>query len=251
MQDSCLFSLRSKLHLFAMIPMPLPLAALRRLLAGALTLLLLAPAVALAEKADRQKPMNIESDTLRYDDIKQLSVFSGRVVITKGTIIMRGARIDIRQDPEGNQFGLLTAEPGKRAFYRQKREGVDEYIEGEADAIDYDGKADRVKFIKRAEMRRYRSDVQSDEITGSVITYDNVTDVFAVDGAALGTPTGGPFSSSSGTPAGDGRVRAILTPKSSVPAASTPTAPAAPATLRPTPALPAPALRPGTSEGKN
>ncbi|HWJ95869.1 MAG TPA: LptA/OstA family protein, partial [Telluria sp.] len=49
-----------------------------------------APA-ARAEKADRDKPMNVEADALRYDDIKQTSVFTGRVVITKGTIVIRGA----------------------------------------------------------------------------------------------------------------------------------------------------------------
>mgnify|MGYP000411437505 CR=1 FL=1 len=41
---------------------------------------------ALAEKADRNKPMNIEADALRYDDLKQVSVFTGRAVLTKGTL---------------------------------------------------------------------------------------------------------------------------------------------------------------------
>ena len=85
-----------------------------------------------AEKADRNKPMNIEADALRYDDLKQTSVFTGKVVVTKGTIVIRGARVDVRQDPEGYQYGVVTAEPGKLAFYRQKREGVDEFIEGES-----------------------------------------------------------------------------------------------------------------------
>ena len=94
--------------------------------------------------------MNIEADALRYDDLKQTSVFTGNVVLTKGTIVIRGARIDVRQDPEGYQYGVVTAEPGKLAFYRQKREGVDEFIEGEGEVIEYDGNADHVKFIKHA-----------------------------------------------------------------------------------------------------
>ena len=36
-----------------------------------------------AERADRNKPMNVEADTLRYDDVKQTSVFTGRVVEPK------------------------------------------------------------------------------------------------------------------------------------------------------------------------
>ena len=177
----------------------------------------LSGATAHAERADKGKPMNIEADALRYDDLKQVSVFTGRVVVTKGTIVIRGARVDVRQDAEGYQHGVVTAEPGKLAFFRQKREGVDEFIEGEGETIEYDGKADRVKFIKRAEMRRFRGATLADELTGSLIVYDNTTDVFTVDG--------GPAS-----PAAGGRVRAVLSPK---PGASAPAAPAAPAQLRP------------------
>ena len=164
-----------------------------------LALLAAVPPVA-AEKADRSKPMNVEADSLRHDDLKQTSVFTGKVVLTKGTIVIRGGRIDVRQDADGWQHGLVTAEAGKLAFYRQKREGLDEFIEGEAEQIEYDSKADRVKFIKRAEVRRYRGASLADEIVGSLITYDNTNDVFSVDG--------GPTS-----PAAGGRVRAVLAPR--------------------------------------
>jgi lipopolysaccharide export system protein LptA len=181
--------------------------------------LLLSAIPAGAEKADRTKPMNIEADALRYDDLKQTSVFTGKVVLTKGTILIRGARIEVRQDPEGYQYGVVTAEPGRLAFYRQKREGVDEFIEGEADLIEYDGKADRVKFIRHAELRRFRGTTLNDEMVGNLITYDNSNDMFTVDG--------GPAS-----PAVGGRVRAVLAPR---PNASAPraAAPVAPAQLRP------------------
>lgn len=182
-----------------------------------------------AERADREKPMNIEADALRYDDLRQTSVFTGNVVATKGTIVIRGAKMEVRQDPEGFQFGVVTAAPGKRAFYRQKREGVDEWIEGEGEVIDYDGKADRVKFIRQAEMRRYRGATLSDEMKGSLITFDNTTEVFTVDG--------GPASATPG-----GRVRAVLAPRdaASAPASSPrPATPPAtpPAQLRTSPAL--------------
>lgn len=184
----------------------------------------LAGGAALAEKADRDKPMNVEADALRYDDLNQTSVFTGRVVITKGTIVIRGARVDVRQDAEGYQHGTVTAEPGKLAFYRQKREGVDEFIEGEAETIEYDGKADRVKFIGHAELRRLRGATVSDEMQGSVITYDNSADTFAVDG--------GPAS-----PAPGGRVRAVLSPRAGASAAA-PAAAQPPAALRPSVTLP-------------
>lgn len=160
-----------------------------------------------AEKADRNKPMNVEADALRYEDLKQLSVFTGNVVLTKGTILIKGGRVEVRQDAQGYQFGLVTAEPGKRAFFRQKREGVDEFIEGEGELIDYDGRADSVKFITRAQLRRYRGAVLNDEFNAGVIVYNNTTDVFTLDGAP------GTGSASSTGQLGTGRVRAMLTPR--------------------------------------
>jgi lipopolysaccharide export system protein LptA len=179
---------------------------------------------AMAEKADRDKPLNAQADALKYDDLKQTSVFTGNVIITKGTIVMRGARIDVRQDPEGYQFATVASEPGKLAFFKQKREnGVDEYIEGEAITIEYDGRADKVKLINNSILKRLRGAVLNDEITGNVIVYDNTTDVYTVDGGGSKNADG----------SGGGRVRAIMSPKS-----STMSAPAAAqsntAPLRPT-----------------
>lgn len=162
-----------------------------------------------AEKADRNKPLNVEADNGRYDDAKQLGIFTGNVVVTKGTMSMRAGHIEVRQSPDGAQFGVATADEGKRAIFRQKREGLDEYIEGEGERIEYDGKADVVRFINRAVIRRFRGAVLADETAGSTIVYDNVAEVFSVvGGAAAATPTNP-----------SGRVRAVLTPREVAPAA--------------------------------
>jgi len=194
-------------------------------------LVLLAPA-AWAEKADRDKPMNIESDALRYDDARQVSVFTGRVVLTKGTILIRGGKLDVRQDANGNQFGVVTAEPGKLAFFRQKREGLDEFIEGEGETIEYDGRNDTVKFIDSAQLRRYRGATLNDEFNAGLIVYNNLTDVFTLDGA----PAAGKSGSTGRPGAPAGRVRAMLTPTPASAPAKAPAA-AASAALRETRAL--------------
>jgi lipopolysaccharide export system protein LptA len=205
----------------------------------ALALAALAPA-ALAEKADRGKPMNIESDSMRYDDLKQTSVFTGNVVVTKGTIIIRGARIDVRQDPEGYQYGVVTAAPGKLAYYKQKRDaGVDEWIEGESEVIEYDSRADNVKFIRRAVMRRLIGAKVNDESSGPLIVYDQSNDTFTVNGSTL------PPDAGVAAPPG-GRVKAILTPKAQP--AALPGSGAAAAASAPVarPAAPASTPAPGT-----
>jgi lipopolysaccharide export system protein LptA len=175
-----------------------------------------------AEKADKNKPLNAEADALRYDDLKQTSVFTGNVVITKGSIILRGATVNVRQDNEGFQYGTLTEAGGKRAFFRQKREGLNEWIEGEAETIYYDGKSDTVTFTKNAVLRRFKGTALNDETTGNQITYDNVTDVFNV--------VGGPANASATNPTG--RIRIMMTPQVAASAGETRN-PAPPAALRP------------------
>ena len=173
-----------------------------------------------AEKADRDKPMHAEADALRYDDARQTSVFTGNVVITKGTIVIRGDKVEVRQDAQGNQFGVVNGNPGT---FRQKREGLDEFIEGEASRIDYDSQADTVRFTGNAVLRRYKGTQLNDETRGNVIVYNNSTDVFTVDGGAR-------------SPANpSGRVRAMLTPVPKEP--------------QPQPTVPPAQLKPSTSTG--
>lgn len=208
----------------------IPSRLLRRLLPAALAVVAASPAW--AERADRNQPMRIEADALRYEDQKQHSTFTGNVVVTKGSIVLRGARLEVRQDSSGNQYGTMFAEPGKRAFFRQKREGLNEFIEGEGETIEYDGKADTVRFVRRAEMRRLEGARLMDEIKGSVIVYNNTTEVYTVDGAARATGT--PSAASSG------RVSAVLAPRGSRSAQQAPdaaaSAPSVP--LRPSSTLP-------------
>ena len=185
---------------------------------------------AVAETADRDKPMNAEADALRYDDLKQTSIFTGNVVITKGTTIIRGAQVDVSQDPEGYQQAVSIAAPGKLAFYRKKRDGVDEYIEGEGERIEYDSRTDLVKLIKRAVVRRYKGATLSDETTGALIVYDNNTDVFTVDSGAQNRSAANH----------GGRIRAMLSPRVAASAAGAAAAP---------PPSPATVLRPSTTLG--
>jgi lipopolysaccharide export system protein LptA len=164
-----------------------------------------------AERADRTKPINLESDSMRVDDVQKISVFEGNVVMTQGTLTIRADRITVRQDKEGHQYGSAS---GKLATFRQKRDGADEYIEGEAERIEYDGKVDKVEFFNRARLKRE----PADEVHGNYISYDSRTEYFTV--------TGGSTPAASGSPAA--RVRAVIQPRNSAEENEKTTAPASP-----------------------
>jgi lipopolysaccharide export system protein LptA len=140
--------------------------------------------VAHAERADRDKNLVFLADQARSDELNQTHVLAGNVTITKGTITVRGERVEVRDDAQGYQHVSILPLPGKRAFFRQKREGLDEYYEGEAQAIEYNGQTNQVKLVGNAELRRLRGAVVTDSSTGALISYDNNADVFSIDGRA-------------------------------------------------------------------
>ena len=192
-------------------------------MAVALALALTSPAAS-AEKADRRKPMTLESDQPCIVNLqKQISVCSGNVSITQGSLQLRAERLELRETPEGYQMAQAIGGAGKPASYRQKRDGSDEVIEGQAQRIDYDSKAGTLRFEGQAQVRRLQGGTQADEISGALIVWNSVSETFSVSGGA-------PSASNPG-----GRVRAIITPRLPAEAAE-PAAPAASA-LRPSATL--------------
>ena len=156
-----------------------------------------------AERADRLKPLNVQADTSGTIDLqKQILNFSGNVVIIKGTMVIRASRVEVRQLPSGYDIAVAFGAPGVPATFRQKRDGVDEFITGEAERLEYDGKADTIRFVNNAAVRRLRGATLADEITGNLVTYDSTNEVFNVTGGAPATAANP-----------GGRVRAVLAPR--------------------------------------
>jgi lipopolysaccharide export system protein LptA len=173
-----------------------------------------------AEKADRDKPMQIEADSMRHDEAKLLTQFTGKVLATKGTLILRAARMEVQQDSQGRQVAKLWAAPNERVFFRQKREGLNEFTEGEAEEVTYDNQADNVTLMRRAEVRILRGTEVANQLQGHTILFNNTTEVVTVDGQ--------PSQSA------ERRVRATLVPRAktadTTPPAMTPTLRTSPGT---------------------
>ena len=167
-----------------------------------------------ADKADRAQPLNFAADAARVDESRHLNILTGNVEITKGSMVVRANRVEVQQNADGTQTATAIGGPGGRAYFRQKRDGVDEAIEGEAERLVYDGRDDTVHFLGRAIMRRLKPEGQADEVAGQTIVYDNKTSVFQVVGTAASGSTGS-----------KGRVRGVITPR---PAAVTPAPASAP-----------------------
>jgi lipopolysaccharide export system protein LptA len=148
---------------------------------------------AIAEQADRDKPVHLEADRVLIDDARQFKSFEGRVQLIQGTLIIHADRIEVREDLEGYQHLTATGHPAR---FRQRYEGSEEYAEGYGERIEYDTRAETVDFYDRARVKRGQ-----DEVQGAHITYSTKTEVFKARG-----------DETSQKPGND-RVRAVLQPK--------------------------------------
>jgi lipopolysaccharide export system protein LptA len=162
------------------------------------------PGIGIAEKADRDKPTQVEANRMSADDARRMNIFEGNVVVTKGTITLRADRLVVRQDAEGFQFATAT---GKPARFRQRqdakpgeKEGI--WIDGEALRIELDEKTQKIELFENARVTR-----GCDEVAGNYIFVDQRSDFYEV---------------SAGKGAEKGRVKAVIQPKPAPEAAAKP-----------------------------
>lgn len=148
------------------------------------------------EKADREQPINIEADSARMDDKTSTAIFEGNVVLTQGTLLIRADILTVLQENDEFKQGIAL---GESAYFKQKREGYEDYIEGEAHRIEFDALTDQLTMKTNAKLWR-----EGDEVQGNFIHYDAATETFTVRGDeqvdGRSKPSGG-------------RVKAIIQPK--------------------------------------
>ena len=171
-----------------------------------------------AERADRDKPLSLEADQVLIDDMLQTSTFTGNVRLTQGTMLILGDRIEVVKHKDG--FKQAKAY-GNTASFRQKREGLEEYVEGYGERIEYDTRTGTVDFYVQARVTR-----ELDEVRGDHITYSMKTETFQVSSSA-----GSMYTK-------PGRVRAVLQPKPKTDASDPSTQDALPITPGKIPASP-------------
>lgn len=153
------------------------------------------PSISFAERADREKPIQMEADRVVVDDQNQTSTFEGNVQMRQGTLLIEANKIVIVQEKSGASLLTATGEP---AHFRQKRDGVDEYADGFGERIVYDSNAETANLFGKARVKR-----EGDDVRGEHIIYSTKTGVFQVFGSE-------PDSAETGK---SGRVTIVIQPK--------------------------------------
>jgi lipopolysaccharide export system protein LptA len=186
--------------------------------------LALAAGPALAEKADRNKPMVFTAEKQgRLDGVNQRTELQGNVIITQGSLVLRAEKVDVRETRDGYVQAYASGTTGQPVSFHQGRDTPGEAISGVADQLEYDTRTETVRFIGNATVRRTRGTAVADEVTGAVIVYDSRTEVFTLEGG-------------SASPNPNGRTRIVMMPRAqpdtpaSAPASAPPVLPLQPST---------------------
>ena len=156
--------------------MTLPGFGARRLFAScAFLATLAAPALALAEQADRNKPIHFSAEQpAEVDFDKRVGTLRGNVVITQGTLTIHADRIDFKQNPDNS---LSATAYGNPIDFREKKDGSDEYYEGYAQRAVYNGQTHTLELFDNALLKE-----GSNEFRGNYISYNSETNYMKAEG---------------------------------------------------------------------
>ena len=158
-----------------------------------------APAVQ-AEKADREKNIEFQGDTGGGNAETKTGELVGHVIITQGTMTIQADRVTFKQNADNS---LSATAYGNPVRFREKRDGADDYYEGYAQRIVYDGEKRFVELFENALLKK-----AGDEIRSNYISYSAATENFSAEGRPDAKPAG-PGDAPLGA-----RVRGTFQPKS-------------------------------------
>jgi lipopolysaccharide export system protein LptA len=134
-----------------------------------------------AEKADREKNIEFQGDTGGGNAEAKTGELSGNVIITQGTMTIRADRVTFKQNADNS---LSATAYGNPVRFREKRDGADDYYEGYAQRIVYDGERRFIELFENALLRK-----AGDEIRSNYITYNAATEKFTAEGRPDAKPT--------------------------------------------------------------
>lgn len=182
----------------------------------AVAALSLASLSASAEKADSLKQAKIDFGDAHIDEVTQTRVFTGNVVLSRGTLLIKADKAVMKESPEGYMSVVLTAASNQPATFRQKRDGgPDLWVEGQAQRIEYDERTELVKLFSNAVVKQLEGKRMTSEVNGPFISYDNRTEQANVHNDASGE-----------SKPGGGRGTIIIAPRRTAPATAPAAAPA-------------------------
>lgn len=180
----------------------IPVAYMNYLRLLSLSLLLFSSTV-YALPSDANEPIQIEADQLSYDNIRQIKTFTGNVVLTRGTLSIKAARVIITKHKNGYEYATLYSDNNQLAVLRQQQDAkANIWVEGMGKRIEYNQETGVAELFNEAQVRRLEGKKVMDEVHGEYISYDSRTEVYSAKNSA-----------GEAQPSSSSRIKAIIQPR--------------------------------------
>ena len=164
--------------------------------------------VAQALESDKLQPTTIDANQMTYNEKSNVNVFTGNVLLTRGSLVIRGDKLTLIERADGTQFAKVE---GKPARFKQQRDSevANEVllINGTGNMIEFDGEKSIVTLTGAASIQKSTNGQLTESISGNKITYEQNTEFLSV----VGTPNS----------TGSSRVQAVIKPKTQTPPPAT------------------------------
>ncbi len=104
-------------------------------------------AVDAAAEAAGDRPISIQADTASFNAGSKTRIFEGAVVLTRGTLTVRAARITVQDKSEDGGSGSMVEAQGKPVTLRDKPSEETGWIDGRADRMTMESGSDVVNLF--------------------------------------------------------------------------------------------------------
>ena len=104
-----------------------------------------------SNKPDEQQPVNISANSLKASEKEGKSIYSGNVVVTQGSLTLKGEVINISHP--NNQLTEVIA-TGKQASFKRFSQIDQAWLKGKANRIEYHAQNRTVLLIGNAEVEQ-------------------------------------------------------------------------------------------------
>ncbi|HEX4856214.1 MAG TPA: lipopolysaccharide transport periplasmic protein LptA [Limnobacter sp.] len=155
---------------------------------------------AMALESDKRQPTTIDANQMTYSEKSNVNVFTGNVLLTRGSLVIRGDKLTLTERSDGSQFAVVEGKPARFKQQRDSRIPSEVLlINGSANSIEFDGSKSVVTLTGAASIEKSTNGQLTESISGTRITYEQNTEFLNVVGSTGST--------------GQTRVQAVIKPK--------------------------------------
>jgi len=122
----------------------------------------------MALDSDSKQPINLEADSADLDDLKGISIYSGNVILTQGSMVIKSTKLTIYHNKNRElEKAVAKGSDTILATFKQRPQGKSKDFKARAITMIYYLQKNKIHLLKKAFV-----DQDGDTFSGDKIIYD-------------------------------------------------------------------------------